>query len=364
MSVIDPKNTWYIENNGTKYFTVDDACQALKDNFKDSYLYYYDDAFSKFDWSKEPEESFDELKRMRAQQLRDQYPYLRLYVSYASDSGTMLNTFVKHNIFVDEIVNYASIWQNQLTELEQERNTLFIPKIKEFIKLCPNTKITLKDVTANEVKVLLNHKNKNASGIVPSRHNISRMKNELDVDKNFVDVVGDQKPFVMIDKGNFYTSFPLPYVHDVISRGEDVEHFFTTPKFPKLHIKQCHMLKNKIKQEKKELIAVSYKHDMMVVEPGIFFDGTLMETFIELACRDFTDLGFAPLKDFNSYLVPGSIFKKDMYRIQGFYNADKQGLTDYIDYIKQYLNQPMYFKGDDGVKRKHPLRHKVYNLGR
>ena len=60
--------------------------------------------FNIFDWSKEPTESWKELKKQRAQHIRDNYDYVVLYFSGGSDSTTVLNSFYDNNIYIDEIV--------------------------------------------------------------------------------------------------------------------------------------------------------------------------------------------------------------------------------------------------------------------
>lgn len=66
------------------------------------------DKFDKADWSKEPEESLDELYRKRCQQIRDMYDHVVFYFSGGSDSITALNSFVRNNIYLDEVVVYIN----------------------------------------------------------------------------------------------------------------------------------------------------------------------------------------------------------------------------------------------------------------
>lgn len=356
---------WCFEYGNQKFFSCKDAVDTLGHNFKKAYFNFFDKTFMAYDWSLEPSESFEDLKKIRAQQIRDSYSYIRMQASYAADSGTAINSFLKNGIFIDEIVNYVSIWENDLTSIEKvDREKNFIPNIKEFIKHSPNTKISFMDLTTKEVYHYMRLNDKNLSGILPSRFNVSRLNNRWDQSGNIIDLYGEYKPVIQIDKGRFYFRFTFHGMHDWFGRGEGVDYFFTTPKFPKLHIKQCHMLKNKIKKEKPELIVQSYDRELVIAEDRTFQDGTLMETFIEEACRDFSDAGISLVKtDDTFYVKNASISKKEMTRAKGFYSADKKLLTDYIDFIRAYLGSPYFEKRSDNNLAKVFLSSNRYYLG-
>jgi hypothetical protein len=355
---------WCIEYGNQKFFSFKDAADALGDKFKNAYFNFFDKSFMAHDWSIEPSESFEELKKIRAQQIRDTYSYIRLQASYAADSGTVINTFLKNGIFVDEILNYVSLWENELTDVERvDREKNFIPKIKEFIKNSPSTKISLMDLTAKEVFHFIRLDDKNLPGIVPSRFNVSRLNNTWELTRNGIDLYGESKPILIIDKGRFYSTFSFSAMHDWIGRGEGVDYFFTTPLFPKLHIKQCHMVKNKIKNEKADLILQSWDRPIRISESLSFADGSSMEPFIENACRDFTDFGLSLSKTEDTFLVKNAAVSfKEMNRVKGFYHADKKLLTDYLDFVRNYLQLP-YFEKRPGEISKVVLQSNKYYLG-
>lgn len=75
-------------------------------------FHYNDQWWDSIDWSKEPEESLDDLYLRRAKQLRDQYDTLILRFSGGGDSMNILRTFVDNNIPIDAIV------VNEWTEVE------------------------------------------------------------------------------------------------------------------------------------------------------------------------------------------------------------------------------------------------------
>ena len=58
---------------------------------------YLPEFFSKIYWKQEPTESLDQLIKLRCEQLRDTYSYIRVMYSGGADSTTMLNAFIKNN---------------------------------------------------------------------------------------------------------------------------------------------------------------------------------------------------------------------------------------------------------------------------
>jgi hypothetical protein len=66
------------------------------------------EVFESFDWTVEPKESLQELYRQRAQQIRDRYDYIVLFYSGGADSTQILQTFLNHDIKLDEIAQFYS----------------------------------------------------------------------------------------------------------------------------------------------------------------------------------------------------------------------------------------------------------------
>ena len=65
---------------------------------------FNEDAFIKFPWHEEPTVPLNELYRIRAQQLRDRYDYIRLELSGGADSTTVAYAFLLNGIPLDEVV--------------------------------------------------------------------------------------------------------------------------------------------------------------------------------------------------------------------------------------------------------------------
>jgi hypothetical protein len=71
-------------------------------------FYCKDSVYDQFDWTKEPEQSLDELMTAHALSLRSQYERLILLWSGGTDSHTIYNIFKRANIHIDEILIKAS----------------------------------------------------------------------------------------------------------------------------------------------------------------------------------------------------------------------------------------------------------------
>lgn len=120
------------------YYTVGDRIHpsselALIDHSKtgDKIRFHTGYDFYNKDWRVEPVESLKELKKKRAQQIRDRYNKVALAYSGGTDSHTVLRSFVENNIKLDEIIinrtnhNPYRVW-------EYENVTL--PLLKEYQK--------------------------------------------------------------------------------------------------------------------------------------------------------------------------------------------------------------------------------------
>lgn len=66
--------------------------------------YFNDLEFKNYNWSRCPSQSLDQLYRQRAEQLRNTYDKIVIFYSGGSDSQTVLDTFVKHQIPIDHVV--------------------------------------------------------------------------------------------------------------------------------------------------------------------------------------------------------------------------------------------------------------------
>lgn len=94
----------YYWSSGQKFTNALKFWFNVKSTTGDFYFYLYDEQFSKVDWTVDPLQSFDELCTERAKSIRGKYDYVRLFYTGGRDSHHILNTFVKNNIRIDELL--------------------------------------------------------------------------------------------------------------------------------------------------------------------------------------------------------------------------------------------------------------------
>jgi hypothetical protein len=70
---------------------------------------YHDQTWRQLDWNRPTDLSLDQLYALRAHEIRDQYDYVVVCYSGGADSANIISTFVRHEIPIDEIVNWNSM---------------------------------------------------------------------------------------------------------------------------------------------------------------------------------------------------------------------------------------------------------------
>lgn len=233
----------YWEYAGTRYRKKFQAIQAAGRDYLKITCNAFDDSFLSFDFSAEPSKTLHELIDIRCFQIRDKFPYIKLWFSGGSDSTTVLNGFLRNNIHIDEIIIYFQSLNNNFTHTgNYELNHFTFPYLKELSKSLNKTKFTPYWVGYDEYKKFLNDKwfeNKNDFDIRTMF--APRMRGN-----NFCNLYGDFDPFIK-KVGNRY--FDIQYDTNNINNynHKNIELFFTSSDLPELHSKQCHLVKKYLK---------------------------------------------------------------------------------------------------------------------
>ena len=116
---------------------------------------FYQDVYSKINWLSEPDLSLDQLYKMRAQQIREQYEYVIVLCSGGGDSTNVVYSFLRNGIHIDEIIASAPLsgldqWSHQAKDNSAD-NTMSetyyaqLPLIRDIAQEFPNVKITIND---------------------------------------------------------------------------------------------------------------------------------------------------------------------------------------------------------------------------
>lgn len=228
---------------------------------------FNNDVFDKLDYTVEPEVPLLTLYKIRAQQLRDKYDYIRLEFSGGSDSATALYAFINNDIHIDEVVirypktgekdveadpfNYKA--ENTLSEFKYAA----VPILEWLTLSAPRTKITIHDYSIDMLTStydegwIFNTKDYFQPGH-SFKHNPIGMKEHkilADSGKAICILYGLDKPKICIQDKKWYMYFiDVIANHSVSTFGDYTnmtnEYFFWSPDLPELVLKQAHIVMN------------------------------------------------------------------------------------------------------------------------
>lgn len=222
-------------------------------------IFKISDSYMSSDWTKEPIESFEELKKRRAEQLREKYSYLVLYFSGGADSTTMVNAFLKNNIHVDEIVTagFVDVGKPNL-DGRWAQHYLFENGFKG--------KHTFIELTANVLaEMYRSEKWKEEYPDFPGLpHVISRFRVDFFEEYSIIEsirrkgieahVYAERFPVIFFKDRTYYALFAHKFL-PIWSRKENKFHepFFSSESFPALDIKQHHIFARTWDKNRKSL---------------------------------------------------------------------------------------------------------------
>jgi hypothetical protein len=281
---------------------------AKNHNVTNISYHFHDEVFSSYDWTQEPTESLSELYKQRAQQLRDQYEYLILGFSGGADSTNILKTFIDNNIHLDEIVVYHSLEgdagdKDSFYNFETFRVAL--PFLTNYLK-DKHTKITVIDTTqatfdywqyVNKFDFL--HYNNFCFSPNNLARNIIKIQNaelrqRYNSSKSVAYITGLDKPIVFYFNGQAFFKFNdcidttvSYFLKDKNYHKEIDEFFYWTPNFPKIVIKQSHVVKRyydtqdltKLAQIKPSSLGAAVKHGKTYYMDHQFLPSLIYDTW-------------------------------------------------------------------------------------
>ena len=254
---------YYVIGN-KKFQSKFEALNYARDHNQTNITYHFhDEVFGSYDWTTEPTESLSELYRQRAEQLRNQYEYLILAFSGGADSTNILRTFVDNKIHLDEIVVYHSLEGDGDTQSFYNFETFNVAlPVLEKLLTGTKTKITVIDTTLATLDYwkLVNkfdflHYNSFCFSPNNLARNIIKIQNSelrqiYNTSKTVAYITGIDKPIVTYIEGQAFFQFNdcidttlSYYLRDKNHTREIDEFFYWTPNFPKIAIKQSHVLK-------------------------------------------------------------------------------------------------------------------------
>jgi len=259
---------------GSKTFTNKIlACIHATETNQEVEWAFYDNAFDKFDWTVEPNQTLDELYDKRAKELREKYDYIIILYSGGADSHNLLTSFLRQNLKVDELLvihfekgtvsvkNLDKNDQSSSNSLYSEHVLQTIPRLKDIHNLYPDIKITVSDLTDH---VFDSYLKSNDDGWIENRREllspvsgvrwdiaaIDDVRKVLDKNQKIGVILGVCKPRSAINKFNdFVVGFTDRATNSGVEnylQGYDnatVEYFYWNPNAFEIICNQAHVIK-------------------------------------------------------------------------------------------------------------------------
>jgi len=226
------------------------------------------DTYARLDWTYEPETNIRELYRMRAQQLRDQYDYIRLECSGGSDSTTVAYAFLLNGIHLDEVIfRYpktgekgvsGNAFDTKATNTLSEFDFAARPLLNWIKTNFPDTIVRIHDFAEN---MLEENETRDESWIFHTRDwfqpahadkynqfSVKEHRELADSGKRIAVVTGIEKPRMCVMDNKWYVYFSDLHAnsaHPVVGDYTNItnEYFYWTPDFPEIINKQTHLIK-------------------------------------------------------------------------------------------------------------------------
>jgi len=267
MIEFNPKLGFYTVGDRTHYSKVHALIDGTKTN-QFPIWNFNNDVFGAQKWDEEPGVDLRELYRIRAQQLRDQYDYIRIEASGGGDSTTTIFSFLLNDIHIDEIIfrypksgeanleidatNFRC--ENTLSEYEFAVKPLFNWIHTNY----PKVKITVHDYSAD----MLANEDRDESWVYSAKEflqpgHVTKFTNYQTIEqlhtadggKRICVLYGIDKPKICIrdDKWHLYfMDFQANYANPDVGDYNNItnEYFFWSPDLPEILIKQAHIVMN------------------------------------------------------------------------------------------------------------------------
>jgi hypothetical protein len=257
------------------YYTVGDTIfyskiEALKVSTNTGVFpkwHFNQEVFDSINTAIEPEIGLQQLYKIRAQQLRDRYDYLRLEFSGGSDSATILYSFINNGIHLDEIVcRFPKQGSNGLGADAKNTNSENIlsefefaakPILQYVATHYPEIKITIHDFSEN----IINYKGDeswiySAKDYLHAEHTFKHDPlstkehlSQAEGGKRIAIIYGIDKPKICIKDGRwcfYFMDIMASHAQNVTARYNNIstEYFYWQPDLPEIVIKQAHIVKN------------------------------------------------------------------------------------------------------------------------
>jgi hypothetical protein len=326
--------------------------------------HFFDDAFSKVNWLSEPETSLDTLYYLRAQQIRNSYDYVIVFLSGGADSNNVIRTFLNNNIHVDEVIamipesgmkNFIADDNNYSAgNVMSETKYAQYPILHEVHTKSPNTKITVIDFFDR----LLNLESDRwiyetegdligmSGGQYGRLDSLPHLVNIAEQGKRIASVWGTDKPVlgfgnngsvftIIADSPVYLPKYPFKTVYPNVDRIL----FYYNADLPELMVKQAHVVAREIhKPENKHIFKAA--HDQRNSMP--IHDNITTEQALETIFKTKADEAlYSPKTVYQRGIVPfiyPSTHDADLFQVRKF-NQTQTFLPAFNNWITELHGQ-------------------------
>lgn len=303
-----------------------------------------------FDWTKEPVGSLSDWYRKRAEQIRNKYDRVLLFLSGGIDSISVLRTFVDNNIPLDGVVTYGSFsvpdYENY--RKNQEVTQVAIPYIRELEK---KRGIKLNHYLLDDVPFYSFYDNKDWIHEVTQRtftpevalwsqhHRDPYILKNCEAGSTVL-LRGTDKPRISVDNGQWKISYLdlMASLHNPWIRTHDnlyYDFFYWTPDMPEVTCKQAHTIRNYFNENPID----DDTFNILFSRQGVKFDHELYYQYIDpIIYKDF--VSDVPGQE-KSYFSLGKSSGQNLYIKEDAFMAyaTEQQRKNWLDGINYIANQ-------------------------
>jgi len=235
----------YYDVNGEKTYSKIRAIELSSGDVSKISFKWMENTWNKSSWHIEPQQTWQELVKIRCEQIRERYSYVSLWYSGGYDSHTILKTFVDNHILLDElvIIDRTSLYDDPEYKFAVEHaKTIkknYFPNIK--INIIPihysdiiNFYDSMGDYWIYHIGSTLRF-NKTTKYYLTNYHeNIIKNLNKY---TTRADIMGHEKAKVYLHDNKWYCFFLDDNLSDIV--GSKQESFYLSEDLPELFIKQA-----------------------------------------------------------------------------------------------------------------------------
>lgn len=325
--------------------------------------------YNNIDWTIEPSVPLKELYRLRAQQLRNKYDWIRVEASGGGDSTTAILSFLQNGIHLDEVVfrypktgdknvhgdPYNTKCENTLSEWDFAAK----PLLNWIATHYPRVKLTMHDYAEDMLNKTYEEDwvFKSKDYFLPShpfKHdNVAFIDHRKQAEKGYKIAVlyGIDKPRLCIKDGKWFLYFmdlqtnhsnSVMYEYDNITN----EYFYWSPDFPEIVRKQAHIIKNWFMMPQNQALQYIVKWP----NNSIASRTTYEQMVKPIIYPDYDPATFQTIKPTNSFYNEMDYWFYVNFKETKSYQIWKAGLQFLVDnidekYTYKEMGQPMGFVG-------------------